>query len=180
MEEWRDIEGWEGLYQVSNMGRVKSFCKGKERLLSQIINRNGYCAVHLKQGGRLYYATIHRLVAKSFIQNPDKKEEVNHIDGIKTNNRVENLEWVNRSENLIHAYKINLRKHKICRWVGFVNIFKKDGSFITQVFSCKAAAKWIKENSKISKPYKETISRVCRGERSSAYGFIFKYSKEKI
>jgi len=109
-EIWKDIKGYEGYYQVSNTGKVKSFHGKNERILSHRINRSGYCQVALSLQNNLKYFVIHRLVALTFIPNPNNKKEVNHKDGNKTNNNIYNLEWATRSENLLHSYDIGLRK----------------------------------------------------------------------
>ncbi len=89
MEIWKDIAGYEGLYQVSNLGNVKSFCKKTPHILSPATDRNGYSSVCLHIDGKKRTCTIHRLVAKAFIPNPDNKRDVNHLNGVKTDNRVE-------------------------------------------------------------------------------------------
>lgn len=115
MEIWKDIKGYEGLYQVSNLGRIKSLgrtqrCQGnkqeyrKERIMKQHL-RGGYYQVSLCKNSKHKHFGVHRLVALVFLDNPEAKEEVNHKNGIKTDNRVDNLEWVTRSENAIHAYR---------------------------------------------------------------------------
>ena len=113
MEEiWKDIEGYEGIYQVSNIGRVKrlkGFCRKEEKIISFYLNK-GYRAVNLYRNNKLKAMPIHRLVALSFIENTHNKPQVNHIDGVKINNCVENLEWNTRSENIKHAYEIGLNK----------------------------------------------------------------------
>lgn len=109
-EIWRDVIGYEGLYQVSNFGRVKSLYKG--RLLSLWQNKYGYLLANLRKGKVQKHKLVHCLVAEAFIEKPvvnsDKKLEVNHIDGVKTNNTVDNLEWVTRSENMKHAYRCGI------------------------------------------------------------------------
>ena len=98
-EIWKDIEGFEGLYQVSNMGRVKR----KDKLKKGILQTTGYIAFNLSKDGMYKLYSGHRLVAKSFIPNPDSLPCVNHINGIKTDNRVDNLEWCTYKQNSIHS-----------------------------------------------------------------------------
>lgn len=109
-EEWRDVAGYEGLYQVSNMGRVKSFHHGKVVVFSPKCYRNRYPEVYLSNNGRDERVLAHRLVAQTFIPNPEGKEQVNHKNGVKSDNRIENLEWVTGSENMRHAYRTGLAK----------------------------------------------------------------------
>lgn len=109
-EIWKDIEGFEGLYQVSNKGRVKSFHGSKELIRKPLTNKKGYKSLALtrKPAIRINY-TIHRLVAEYFIPNPENKREVNHKDGNPSNNNVENLEWATSSENTMHSYENGLQ-----------------------------------------------------------------------
>jgi hypothetical protein len=113
MEFWRNIIGYEGLYQISTLGNVKSlgneFSK-KERLLKQKLDRNGYKSISLCKNGQSKYFSIHRLVAIHFLNRKDPSLHVNHRDGVKTNNNLHNLEWVTRSENQKHAYRLGLLK----------------------------------------------------------------------
>lgn len=112
MEEWRDVVGYEGVYEVSSFGNVRRVDLGhhstKEGLKSQRTDPNGYKQVDLWNGsGRTH--RVHRLVAKAFIPNPKKKRTVNHKDGDKTNNHVDNLEWATYSENNQHMHDTGLQ-----------------------------------------------------------------------
>ena len=118
MEQWKDIKSYEGLYQVSNYGRVKSLPKKritgtgfyiqKERIMSLQIKTKRYYGVGLTKDGAHKNFLVHRLVADAFIENPNNYEEVNHIDCNKLNNKVENLEWCTAEANLEHAFKNGL------------------------------------------------------------------------
>ena len=107
-EEWRDIVGYEGLYMVSNMGRIKSFYSNKARIIKPSKRSDEYISVGLYKGGHSVTHYVHVLVARAFLLNPEDKPQLNHINGDKTDNRVENLKWVTGSENMNHAYKIGL------------------------------------------------------------------------
>jgi len=119
MEEiWKDIVGYEGMYQVSNRKRVKSLSRivkrndGKIRTISERILKqsvaNGYLNVGLSKNAKLKTYTVHRLVAIAFIPNPDNLPMINHLDGDKTNNYVSNLEWCTGRENSLHAIRNGL------------------------------------------------------------------------
>ena len=111
-EKWKDIKGYEGLYQISSFGRIKTvphwqtYSNGdkhfyKERIRVPGVGPTGYLSIRLGSKGR--EAGVHRLVAETFIPRVPGKNDVNHIDGDKTNNRVENLEWCTQKENVYHA-----------------------------------------------------------------------------
>ena len=113
MEIWKDVVGYEGFYQVSNQGRVKSLDRNikhkngrvyytKGKILKTYLQNGGYLIAHLNKNGKMKNCTVHRLVATAFIENPEEKAEIDHINTIKTDNRVENLRWVTRSENFLN------------------------------------------------------------------------------
>ena len=107
MDIWKEIVGYPN-YQVSNSGKIKSICYNKERMLKPQ-NMNGYLRVGLSKNGKVNLFLIHRLVAITFLENIKNSDFINHKNGIKSDNRVENLEWCNASENLNHALVNNLR-----------------------------------------------------------------------
>jgi len=109
-EVWKDVVGYEGLYQISTFGRVKSLkrfdTRGnllKSRILKNVSRGNGYLSVDLCKNATAKLFDLHRLVAQAYIPNPDSKPQVNHIDEDKTNNNVDNLEWVTIKENANHG-----------------------------------------------------------------------------
>lgn len=131
-EVWKDIIGYEGKYQISNYGRVKSLPREKkvgyvntyitpEIILKTYKSKKGYLNITLSKNGKCIDKRNHILVAQHFIPNPNNKPQVNHKDGNKLNNNVENLEWVTNDENIQHAWKLGLYKLKIER-LGELNV----------------------------------------------------------
>lgn len=122
MEVWKSIESYETLYEVSNFGNVKSLGRQvlgkltsstrsvKERILKPKTSKYGYLEVSLHKEGKLSTKRVNRVVAIAFINNANNYPQVNHIDGNKLNNKIDNLEWVSNSMNQIHAHKTGLKR----------------------------------------------------------------------
>lgn len=112
-EIWKDIQGYEGRYQISNYGHIKSLkrngCSGGTIRLEE---KHGYVRVRLWKESTVKNYSVHKLVALSFIPNPSNKQYINHKDGNKKNNHADNLEWCSHKENMIHAYNTGLVKTK--------------------------------------------------------------------
>lgn len=127
-EMWLPIKGYEGLYEVSCMGAVRSISReviargGKKRITSTriirpTIDKLGYCRLGLHRQGKVVLKLVHRIVASAFIPNPDEKPQVNHRDGNPSNNKVSNLEWVTSAENVRHSFDVLSRKPTIIKGV---------------------------------------------------------------
>lgn len=187
MEEiWKDIEGYEGIYQVSNLGRVKGLERYdsnghllKEKILKTSINRDGYEKVSIQKNAKKKTYKIHRLVAIAFIPNVENKKEVNHIDGNKLNNRVNNLEWCTKEENERHARNNNLIPvtDKI-RKQASINGKKRRKS--VEQYNTKGSL--LKRYISVSEASRETgvsisgISNCCTKKSKIAGGYIWKYN----
>ena len=117
-EIWKDIPGYEGRYQASNLGRIKSILRGETRIKKTRLDRYGYLQVCININGTQCNKAVHRLIAKAFIENLNNKPQIDHINGIKTDNRVENLRWVTNKENMnnpITLEKIKGKKRNVDR-----------------------------------------------------------------
>lgn len=183
-EMWVDVLGYEGLYKVSNLGRVKSLDRvsrdgrtRRGRIISTKENNRGYAQVHLCKNGSCKMKLLHRLVAEAFIQNPNNLPQVNHKDEDKSNNCAINLEWCTNLYNRRygtgyqrsvdgHDYKkisdankkpviqYDLKMNEICRWPSVLEAVKSVG----------------KDHRSSS-----YISRACSGKRNQAYGYVWRY-----
>lgn len=111
-EKWQDIPGYNGLYQISSLLRIRSVPKKNRRfrwhIKQLLLLKTGYPYISMTINGKHYNKMVHRLVAITFIPNPENKPEVNHINGVKTDYRIENLEWCTRKENVQHALRTGL------------------------------------------------------------------------
>lgn len=176
-EIWKDIPNYDGLYQASNLGRIKSIERMRfdnhnlleEKILKPAIQENGYCRIGLQKNNKRKSYQVHRLVALTFIPNLENKRTVNHIDGNKLNNNVNNLEWATDSENLKHAYDNHLFK-TIPGWKNRKKIYQYD-----------LQDNLIKEWESITIAENETgitnISRCCLSNYRTAGNFKWKYTK---
>ena len=174
MEEiWKDIKGYEGRYMISNLGNVKSlkyFHHNKEALLVGGI-KHGYRQVILVKDYKNKYKNVHRLVAEAFIPNPLKKPQINHIDGNKLNNNVDNLEWCTQKEDQIHAYKNGLQKPIPTEnnpYSKRVNQYDMNYKFIRKYNAVREAAR-------INELNPRDISKCCNGKRKQVGGYIWRF-----
>ena len=183
-EIWKDVEGYEGFYQVSNLGRVRSldrqiynkgnkgsnkFSKYKGRVLSQGKKKKGYLSVSLTKNCKSKSFPVHRLVAKAFIPNPNNLLQINHKDEDKANNKVENLEWCDNKYNVNYGSwrEKQSKAHTNSKWTSkMVRQFDKNGNFI-KVYPSIAEAK---RQTQICH-----ISSVATGKRKTAGGYIWRF-----
>lgn len=189
MEEiWKTIDGYEGYYEVSNLGNVRSMYREifwnnttrrqKGRMCNFNKDSKGYIRVGLNKEGKRKYISVHRLVAMSFLNKDETRNEVNHIDGKKSNNTLGNLEWVTRSENMKHAVENKLVTHLLKeseRNKKTIYQFDKKGNLLNEFESLANAS----EITGISKAY---ISQLCTGARKVQryHIFIFSHYKNKF
>lgn len=199
MEEiWKDIKGYEGKYQVSNLGNVRSLNyrgSGKVKLLRQTSDKKGYKRMSLYKNGKMKTCRVHRLVAIAFLPNPNNYKEVNHKDEDKSNNNVNNLEWCTREYNINYGTAMKRssenhkgktfseeRKKKISESLkGKDNpnakpilMYDKEGNFIKR-FECVSDA-----NEYFGKARNfGGINNCLKGRCKTTYGYIFRYVEEK-
>ena len=177
IEIWKDVIGYEGLYQVSNLGRVKSLAKIaknkygefmlKDRIMKTHIKLDGYRSVTFVKNGKVKLHSVHRLVAKAFVPNPNNYHEVNHIDEDKTNSRFDNLEWCNRLYNVNYGTGIERR----------IESRRKNNLKILQLDETGTIIKeWNDLNEIIDNGYSKTgVWKCCKGYQEIHRGYRWKY-----
>lgn len=191
-EVWKDIKGYQGLYQISNLGNVKSLDRkvnaknNKKRLIKGTFlklrfNNRNYNIVSLYKNNIQEVRFIHRLVAETFIPNPENKPEVNHIDGDKQNNKIDNLEWCTRTENNKHAWKTGLNKVSDNQKKAAAQSAKK--RFSKKIIQYDLKGNFIKEWDSMSEAQRqlniwhESIGKCCKGEIKTSGKYIWRYKE---
>ena len=175
-EIWKDVPNYEGLYQVSNFGNVKSVSRNinnnggfqvlSEKMLVQSVNNKGYCRVELSKDGKRKPFSVHRLVAEVFVDNPENKSQVNHIDENKMNNYFDNLEWCTAKENINHGtHNKRAAETKGCK----IKMYDIKMNLIAEFSS-------MSEASRKTGVWQQNISKCIAGKREQAGGFIWKKS----
>lgn len=172
MEEWKDIEGYEGLYQVSSQGRIKSLDRnttnGKIRKFQT--SKSGYLSVTLSKNGVVKRQSVHRLVAEAFIPNPNNLPQINHKNEDKTNNSIENLEWCDSTYNNNYGkHSSNISKARR-KWV----IQKDLNNEIVGIYDSPITA------SKVTGISYSCITGVCNGAHHTAGNYIWEYKKDAV
>lgn len=182
-EIWKDIEGYEGLYKISNLGNVLAcekyakvrggaYRKINPRLLNPYKCINGYIQINLRKDKKSKPFLIHRLVAKAFIENPNNYSEVNHKDEDITNNIVDNLEWCTHKYNANYGTRnqrmLAHRKNRLRP----VNQYSKDGKFIKHWESMSEVEKELGADT-------GSIIRVCKGLQHTCIGYVWEYAQKK-
>lgn len=181
-EIWKAVKGFEGLYEVSNLGRVKSLeritqssskngnvyeRKTHGRTLKQYVDRYGYMKVILTKEGKPYYFTVHRLVAIAFVENPHSKKCVDHIDCNRTNNHSDNLRWVTVDENLQHSHNLGRQKWN-AKPVIATSPSGKKYVFVSQ-----------REAGRNTGLNQSSIGRCANGQTNSVKGWYFEYGSNE-
>lgn len=177
-EEWRAIAGFEGRYEVSNFGRVKSLKRmrsGKhgaptpipERIMKPSFDRHGYLKVCLRNEHGATNHSVHQLVAKAFIPNPNRYQQINHIDEDKTNNHVSNLEWCTPRYNCTYGTRLKRCSKRISKPVVGIN-----GEVLMHFNSARQASRVLGIDA-------SSITAVCRGKAHTAGGYMWRYDDKR-
>lgn len=182
-EKWKPIKGYDGLYEVSNLGRVKSLHqrgKEKDRILAPIEMDIGYCKVTLYNKFKKEQKYIHRLVAEAFIPNPKNLKVINHINANKKDNNVDNLEWCTQKHNMQQAFNMGLvrnsQRGKLGKESQIRKIIKQIDANTNEVLNIFYGACEAERQTNICC---QNIRACCRGKRKTAGGFMWKYETEE-
>lgn len=190
MEEvWKDIPGYEGLYQVSSLGRVKSlgryvYTNGtprlrKELFLKQHVSKSGYVRTALSKDGRTVSFSIHRLVAMAFLPNPENKPAVDHINAIRTDNSVNNLRWATHFENANNPLTIKAHSESQKNGVSHFNRDIYGASPILRISQDGAIAEYACIADAVREGYSaKKIQRCCQGKRILYLGYDWRYKNK--
>ena len=187
-EDWRDVPGYQGYYQISNLGRVKSlersleyppskaYPKGvtkvlKERIMTPCKDKKGYLFVQLFKNGNFKCARIHRLVALTFLPNPENLPQVNHKDENKQNNCLSNLEWCTPKYNV--NYGVGKYKKTLNKRIPVIQ-YTKSWELVREYESATAATKALN----VVQGCSRSILLACRGVYKSAFGYYWKFKRE--
>ena len=179
-EIWKDIPEYEGIYQINNFGIVKRIerkskyrknVKIKEKIIKEYIGTWGYKMVSLYKNNHQKTEFVHRLIAKTFIQNPNNYPVINHKDGNKLNNNINNLEWCTVSHNNKEAYRIGIKKPRVN--AKKILQLTKDNKIIKEWNSASEVQKKLGYS-------QGNICEVCNGRRNSANGYVWKYKEGEL
>lgn len=184
MEEiWKDVPGYRGEYQASNLGKIRSVKKDRKiKILSDRKHPNGYFYTMVCMDGVCQTKKAHRLVALTFIPNPENKPQVNHKNGVKTDNRVENIEWCTRSENGLHAHRTGLSP-KPTGTKGMVGVLCSNSKQIAQMDLKGTLINVFGSAMEVERELGFThtsISYCCIGKSKKSHGFIWKHISREM
>ena len=172
METWQPVKGYDGLYEVSDKGRVRSLKFCKERILKPIKEHGGYLRVNLCKEGKVKHTLVHRIVADTFIPNPNNLETVNHKDEVKTNNVASNLEWMSQKDNNnygTHNKRVSEANINHPSRSKQVQMFDKQTGELLATFPSTGEA------ARVTGIKRASISNCCTGISKSAGGYIWRY-----
>jgi len=170
-EVWQDIQGYSGIYQVSTLGRIRSLKKGKIKLLKPYINNMGYAVLSLYANHKQKTYHVHELVAETFLVKVDGKNYIDHINGIKTDNRIDNLRWCTPKENANFELSIINRKRAMRKACGVsVNQYDLSGNYI-------ATYATLTDAQTITGIAYQNIRACCIGRYKTAGNYIWKFNK---
>lgn len=174
-EEWRDIDDYEGKYQISNLGRLRSFVRSTEpRIIAPHYDKDGYIMYYLFRDGKSHVKKAHRLVAVAFIPNNDNLPQINHKDEDKTNNRASNLEWC----TLLYNNRYGTKRQRMSLYAMYkghflrrIRQYTKDGLFVKEHISSRMAER--ETNIK-----HQNIIETCRGGQRQSGGYLWCYADD--